>query len=172
MSIVTEISIKWSIEDVLSIAPELSSKQASDVLQIAKRNHDAQVGINWDVLECIAKEVFVSSLVERKVQSETSKLTLDRWKKVVRHCVTNMSALQGTFMFNDSGLIVIIPDSENIGQVKLASYTKGLAIPTAESFKDPFSAIEVAFDAGFQSIAASMSELPDSYFTGIRSLND
>ena len=47
----TEISITWSIDDVLSVRPNLSSEQASGVLMHLKKHHDATVGINWDVIE-------------------------------------------------------------------------------------------------------------------------
>lgn len=45
-----EIAIIWSAEDVLSIRPDLTPDQALEVLDIAHDNHDASVGINWDVL--------------------------------------------------------------------------------------------------------------------------
>lgn len=45
------ITIKWCISDVQAIAPHLTNEQAMDVLQCVKRNHDAIVGINWDVIE-------------------------------------------------------------------------------------------------------------------------
>ena len=53
-----EISITWSIDDVLSVRPNLSKEQASDVLMHLKKHHDATVGINWDVIEITADELF------------------------------------------------------------------------------------------------------------------
>jgi len=47
----TTISITWGISDVQVIAPNLTNEQAMDVLQSVKANHDANVGITWDVIE-------------------------------------------------------------------------------------------------------------------------
>jgi len=52
-----EISICWHIEDVKSIAPDLSDEECRAVLQLAKNNHDATIGINWDVLEVLVATV-------------------------------------------------------------------------------------------------------------------
>ena len=45
-----EIAIVWSVEDVLVVRPDLDEDQAYEVLVAAKNNHDANIGINWDVL--------------------------------------------------------------------------------------------------------------------------
>jgi hypothetical protein len=49
------IEIKWSTEDVLAMADnmqvELTEKQADEVLENVFRYHDADVGINWGVIE-------------------------------------------------------------------------------------------------------------------------
>lgn len=52
-----EISIKWGIEDVKDVAEDLTDNECREVLRLAKVNHDATVGINWDVLEVWADEV-------------------------------------------------------------------------------------------------------------------
>ena len=52
------ISVVWAIEDVQSIRPDLSDDQAWQVLQAAKKDHDATIGINWSVLECHAEMLF------------------------------------------------------------------------------------------------------------------
>jgi hypothetical protein len=57
------IAILWSTEDVQSVRPDLDEEQAWEVLQACKRHHDACVGINWDVLECVA-----ASLVPLKLE--------------------------------------------------------------------------------------------------------
>ena len=50
------ISITWHIDDVLSQAKEkginITEQQAIEILQNIKRNHDASIGINWDVIDC------------------------------------------------------------------------------------------------------------------------
>ena len=45
------ITITWNIEDVQSLDPNISDDQAIEVLELALDNHDANVGVNWDVLE-------------------------------------------------------------------------------------------------------------------------
>jgi hypothetical protein len=54
----TEITITWSIDDVLSVRPNLTKEQASDLLMILKKNHDANIGINWNVIENAADWLF------------------------------------------------------------------------------------------------------------------
>jgi hypothetical protein len=41
----------WHIDDVLSLNPQLSRDFARLVLQMAMDNHDATIGINWEVLK-------------------------------------------------------------------------------------------------------------------------
>jgi hypothetical protein len=41
----------WHTDDVLSLNPKLSRDFARLVLQMAMDNHDATIGINWEVLE-------------------------------------------------------------------------------------------------------------------------
>ncbi len=53
-----EISIIWSTEDVQEVRPDLTDDQAWQVLQAAKKDHDATIGINWSVLECHAEMLF------------------------------------------------------------------------------------------------------------------
>jgi hypothetical protein len=53
-----QIASIWHIEDVQSVRPDLTDGQAWKVLQSARRNHDANTGINWDVLECHADMLF------------------------------------------------------------------------------------------------------------------
>ena len=51
------IAITWGIQDVKKLEPTLTNKQAWQVLRLAERNHDCNVGINWDVLEYWIGEV-------------------------------------------------------------------------------------------------------------------
>ncbi len=52
------IAIVWHIDDVLQVRPDLSREQAFQVLKQAKDNHDANIGINWDVLTDCAESLF------------------------------------------------------------------------------------------------------------------
>jgi hypothetical protein len=53
-----QIAVIWCIEDVQEVRPDLSEEQCWDVLQAARHNHDATIGINWDVLSCHAEILF------------------------------------------------------------------------------------------------------------------
>ena len=48
------ISIGWEIEDVREEArrkgQELTLDESRETLRLAKKNHDASIGINWEVL--------------------------------------------------------------------------------------------------------------------------
>ncbi len=52
------IEISWHIDDVKEVRPDLSEAQARDVLDQAKRRHDASIGITWDVLAIHADDLF------------------------------------------------------------------------------------------------------------------
>ncbi|MFL5285239.1 MAG: hypothetical protein ACJ8AW_30750, partial [Rhodopila sp.] len=53
-----QIAVTWCIEDVKEVRPDLTDEQAWQVLQQAKQEHDAGIGINWDVLKCHAQMLF------------------------------------------------------------------------------------------------------------------
>ncbi len=48
------LSIRWHIDDVLSVRPDLTNDQARQVLASLKHGHDANIGINWEVIEIVA----------------------------------------------------------------------------------------------------------------------
>ena len=52
------IEISWHIDDVKEVRPHLTDAQAREVLEHAKRRHDAGIGINWDVLAIHADDLF------------------------------------------------------------------------------------------------------------------
>ena len=45
-----EIAIVWSVEDVMVECDWLTEEQAMEVLHSLKHNHDATIGINWEVI--------------------------------------------------------------------------------------------------------------------------
>lgn len=55
------INIIWSVEDVIERAKQeninLTETQALEILEDAKDNHDATIGINWDVLDYHIEDV-------------------------------------------------------------------------------------------------------------------
>ena len=55
------ISIRWSINDVRNCNEcwsELTDEECRDVLEEVERNHDANIGINWDVIDITADNLF------------------------------------------------------------------------------------------------------------------
>ena len=53
-----QIAAIWSVEDVLSIRPDLSEAQAGEVLRAVEHHHDCNHGITWDTLEDQAARLF------------------------------------------------------------------------------------------------------------------
>lgn len=53
--IVDTITITWSVDDVLNRAKDIgvrcSRKRALEILHLAKENHDASFGINWETFD-------------------------------------------------------------------------------------------------------------------------
>jgi hypothetical protein len=46
--------IWWHVEDVQEVCPDVSEKDARVVLQVLKRCHHAEVGVNWETIESVA----------------------------------------------------------------------------------------------------------------------
>jgi len=51
------IASTWCIEDIIDRAKEqdkkVTVKQARKILQDISHGHDAEIGINWDVIDCV-----------------------------------------------------------------------------------------------------------------------
>ena len=56
-----QIAHIWSVEDVQSQCDWLTDEQAWEVLQSVKRHVDACVGINWDVIDQVAHDLYPQS---------------------------------------------------------------------------------------------------------------
>lgn len=52
------ITIKWHVSDVMHEMPWLNAKQAENVLRAALLLHDCNTGINWDVLNAVADNLY------------------------------------------------------------------------------------------------------------------
>ncbi|MGB1546108.1 MAG: hypothetical protein ACPHDJ_06110 [Candidatus Puniceispirillaceae bacterium] len=50
--------IKWNVEDVQSVRPDLNNEQANDVLYVLAENFDANIGVDWDVITMAAEQLF------------------------------------------------------------------------------------------------------------------
>lgn len=53
-----QMAFIWSVDDVQSVRPDLTDEQAWEVLLLAKHGHDANFGINWDVLSTLAESLY------------------------------------------------------------------------------------------------------------------
>ncbi len=53
-----QITLVWHIDDVKEVRPDLTDEQCRAVLRQADESHDATVGINWEVLETHADDLF------------------------------------------------------------------------------------------------------------------
>jgi len=58
----------WCIEDVQGIRPDLSDEQASEVLEEVGRKHDAEYGITWTTLECMADILFPETTEQKETR--------------------------------------------------------------------------------------------------------
>jgi len=52
------IAIIWHIDDVLEVRPDITRDQARQVLGVVEHLHNANIDINWDVLEATADTLF------------------------------------------------------------------------------------------------------------------
>ncbi len=60
-----QIAAIWSIADVQAVRPDLTDDQAWEVLWQVGRKHDAEVGICWTTLDCMADILFGSPVGRR-----------------------------------------------------------------------------------------------------------
>ena len=59
-----EIAIIWSVEDVMQECYWLTREQALDVLRRIDQNHDATIGINWEVIYYNAERMYPEGMEE------------------------------------------------------------------------------------------------------------
>lgn len=53
-----QIAHLWSVEDVLSIRPDLNADQAWAVLQLIDDQKDASLGITWETIEAASETLY------------------------------------------------------------------------------------------------------------------
>lgn len=53
-----EIAIRWSVEDVHFVRPQLSHEQAFEVLLECRDRHDCDIGFTWQLIREIADELY------------------------------------------------------------------------------------------------------------------
>lgn len=49
---------EWNVDDVQQQRPDLNHEQACEVLEFISRKFDANIGINWDVIDGSAHYLF------------------------------------------------------------------------------------------------------------------
>ena len=50
----------WTLEDIISRAeererPKISKKQAKEIMSIMAKSHDANIGVNWEFIDCVTE---------------------------------------------------------------------------------------------------------------------
>jgi hypothetical protein len=82
------IAVSWHRDDVKDIRPDLTDAQALEVLQFAKHKHDANIGINWEVLQIHADMLFPEvEAIQRLTDDEWS----EQYPLVSNHIDVNSS---------------------------------------------------------------------------------
>jgi len=46
-----EITISWHFTDIQEVDDTLTNDEAREILQLIKNGHDANIGINWEVID-------------------------------------------------------------------------------------------------------------------------
>ena len=49
---------EWHVDDVFNQRPDLTEDQAIEVLAFIAKKFDANIGINWDVIDCAADYLY------------------------------------------------------------------------------------------------------------------
>lgn len=55
------IAFTWHIDDVKQQRPDLDDEQCWQVLKECRQHHNATIGMNWDVIDCVADMLFGSA---------------------------------------------------------------------------------------------------------------
>lgn len=53
----------WTLEDIISRSeemerPRISKKQAKEIMLMMARSHDANIGVNWEFIDCVTQIYF------------------------------------------------------------------------------------------------------------------
>lgn len=53
----------WTLEDIISRAeemerPKVSKKQAQEIMHMMSKAHDANIGVNWEFIDCVTQIYF------------------------------------------------------------------------------------------------------------------
>ncbi len=64
------LNITWCTDDILSVRPDLTNAQARDVLRAVESNHDACIGVNWEVIEHWAQGIHPKPMIDFQNSNE------------------------------------------------------------------------------------------------------
>ncbi len=50
----------WTLEDIISRAeemerPKITKKQAKEIMSMMAKSHDANIGVNWEFIDCVTE---------------------------------------------------------------------------------------------------------------------
>ena len=82
------ILIEWSVNDVLELRPDLSRKEAREVLRAVDEDHDAEVGINIFVLQDVADRMF-----KEKTDEDLKTYSVKVGRRIVEQCYIEIEAV-------------------------------------------------------------------------------
>jgi len=78
------ITIKWHLDDVQAVRPDLTDKQAREVFELVRNRYDADVGVTWDVIRVRADELFPENKKSWVVVTRYGRTN----EKIVAECAT------------------------------------------------------------------------------------
>ena len=60
-----KITIEWTIGDVFDINESLTRQEAMEILRRAKEKYDANIGLNYDILE-----TYVDDIIDERIEDK------------------------------------------------------------------------------------------------------
>jgi hypothetical protein len=98
------IAVVWHIEDVLEVRPDLNKNQAWQVLRSVKQNHDANVGINWEVLAAQAEMLYAEREEDALIWTSPLPTLLDystgvSWSALFGLCLKALGKSKSSLVF-------------------------------------------------------------------------
>jgi hypothetical protein len=93
----------WHIDDVRQERPDLTEEQAWSVLQACEDRHDANIGINWEVIQMHAEELFPEPKCQTMPRYEVHREVPAGWK----NCWTDDDGNPLTFETRDDAAATI-----------------------------------------------------------------
>lgn len=61
------ISVSWYVSDIKNVDEKLTDEQCKKVLDYIYVTHNAEIGINWDVIQCAIDDVIGNGEDEKQI---------------------------------------------------------------------------------------------------------